>query len=255
MVVLNHLCLGQTLVPNAFIDRYLAAAGGDAVKVYIMLLRQSESGGSTPSALADTLELTEKAVLRALDYWQQQGLIELERVNGEITRITLISPTPESQGEKVPAGRSRRAPEAAQKAKGTSGAKTPAAVRVDVTDERFRQLIYVAEQFLGRTVTQTDTNFIIWLLEDMGFSEELTEYLFEYCVDKGHRKVSYMRAVAVGWKNAGVKDVETARAQAASFDENVKKASKTSGNKFHNFNQRDTDLDALLLQELRSDGK
>ncbi len=252
MVVFNHLCLGQTLVPNAFIDRYLAAAGGDAVKVYIMLLRQSDSEVPTVEMLAESLDLTSKAVLRALTYWQQQGLLDLVREGDEVTQITLLSPAMDSDA----APRSRKAAASGNAAPSAPGAQqTAAPVKVNVTDMKFRELVYVAEQFLGRTLTRTDTNFIIWLQEEMGFSEELVEYLLEYCVDKGHSKVSYMKAVALGWKEAGVTDVESARAQAASFDEGVRRSTRPAANKFHNFDQRDTDLNAMLLQELRGEGQ
>lgn len=312
MVVRNHLCLGQTLVPNTFIDKYLPAAGGDAVKVYIMLLRMSDSETPTVARLADTLDLTERAVIRALGYWRDRGLIETEFEGSELTQITLLSPVindvPAAGAEpgaaaagaavsstpaaaSVPAGCTHQgvaaqsgsvaisqgvaaqagpaatsgdavnsgtaqapgtAPATDGRQAGRSRAAGPAAVKVDVNDLRFRQLIYVAEQFLGRTLTRNDTNFIVWLQEDMGFSYELTEYLLEYCVDKGHKTVSYMRAVAIGWKNAGVKDVESARAEAAGFDENARRGSAKGGtNKFHNFTQRDTDLNALIIDEIR----
>ena len=300
MVVRNQLCLGQTLVPNAFIDKYLPAAGGDAVKVYIMLLRMSDSETPTVARLADTLDLTERAVIRALGYWRDRGLIETEFEGSELTQITLLSPVIEDApaagtepgataagaavsstpaAASVPAGCTQQgvaaqagsvaisqgvaAQAGTAETSGTAGPSTgrqagrsraagPAAVKVDVNDLRFRQLIYVAEQFLGRTLTRNDTNFIVWLQEDMGFSYELTEYLLEYCVDKGHKTVSYMRAVAIGWKNAGVRDVESARAEAAGFDENARRGSAKGGtNKFHNFTQRDTDLNALIIDEIR----
>lgn len=288
MVVRNHLCLGQTLVPNTFIDKYLPAAGGDAVKVYIMLLRMSDSETPTVARLADTLDLTERAVIRALGYWRDRGLIETEFEGSELTQITLLSPVIEDapaagtepsaaaagaavsstpaatsvsagctqQGIAAQAGTAATSgtagPAGGSQTAGRSRAAGPAAVKVDVNDLRFRQLIYVAEQFLGRTLTRNDTNFIVWLQEDMGFSYELTEYLLEYCVDKGHKTVSYMRAVAIGWKNAGVKDVESARAEAAGFDENARRVSAKGGtNKFHNFTQRDTDLNALIIDEIR----
>ena len=35
MVVINRMRWGQTVVPNAFIDRYMPAANGEYVKIYM----------------------------------------------------------------------------------------------------------------------------------------------------------------------------------------------------------------------------
>lgn len=63
-----------TLVANEFIDRYMAKANGEFVKVYLWLLRHAEEETVT-AVIADALELTEGDVNRALSYWARTGMI------------------------------------------------------------------------------------------------------------------------------------------------------------------------------------
>ncbi|MCM1106059.1 MAG: DnaD domain protein [Blautia sp.] len=70
----------DTIVPNKFIDTYMPEANGEFVKVYLYLLHslQSHAYNCTVSAIADHFNQTEKDVVRALNYWQKQGLLALE---------------------------------------------------------------------------------------------------------------------------------------------------------------------------------
>ena len=75
----NHLQMNSTWIENNFIDNYMAQANGEYVKVYLFLLRhlQNPCTTMTISTIADCLENTEKDILRALKYWEKEGLISL----------------------------------------------------------------------------------------------------------------------------------------------------------------------------------
>ena len=68
-----------TLVPNEFIDYYMPRANGAFVKVYLYLLRclTAPETGFGISFIADALEETEKDILRALRYWEKEGVLSL----------------------------------------------------------------------------------------------------------------------------------------------------------------------------------
>ena len=61
----------ETSVSNIFLDTYMRDANGEFVKVYLYLLRCTDSADSdiTMSDIADKLNLTEKDVIRALKYF------------------------------------------------------------------------------------------------------------------------------------------------------------------------------------------
>ena len=82
----------NTIVSNIFIDKYMASANGEFVKIYLYLLRCVTDQQTTisVSALADFFNQTEADVCRALRYWDKQNVIQLsfDPSGKEITDIT-----------------------------------------------------------------------------------------------------------------------------------------------------------------------
>lgn len=50
------------------------------------------------------------------------------------------------------------------------------------SDDNLHQLIFVAEKLFGKTLTNSEISTIIYIHNDLNFSDDLLEYLFEYCV-------------------------------------------------------------------------
>ncbi len=93
----NHFLECSTQVPNRFIDEYMPHANGSFVKVYLYLLRQISSGTTTLTidSMADMLSNTEADILRALHYWEKQGLLSISVKDGQPGDICLL-PFPEN---------------------------------------------------------------------------------------------------------------------------------------------------------------
>ena len=71
-----------TSISNVFIDEYMPKANGEFVKIYLHLLRLIGSGEALSQELstekiADKFNLLESDVMRALNYWCEQGLLSL----------------------------------------------------------------------------------------------------------------------------------------------------------------------------------
>ena len=82
---MNHLTIYQdnytnaTVISNRFIDEYMKAANDAQLKIYLYLIRMMSAGLSTSvSEIADVFNYTEKDVLRALKYWEQNQLLSLD---------------------------------------------------------------------------------------------------------------------------------------------------------------------------------
>ncbi|HCT92760.1 MAG TPA: DNA replication protein DnaD, partial [Lachnospiraceae bacterium] len=89
-----------TAVPHRFIDVYMPSANGEFVKVYLYLLRSLHGPAQelSLSLLADRLFCTEKDIIRALGYWEKQGLLSLSRSNdGQPAGIVLREIGPEAE--------------------------------------------------------------------------------------------------------------------------------------------------------------
>lgn len=78
----NCLEINVTVVANEFIDRYMASANGEYVKVYLYLLRH-QGEKQDIGAIADALNHTEADVRRALGYWSRQGVLGSEAYGNE----------------------------------------------------------------------------------------------------------------------------------------------------------------------------
>lgn len=77
----NNSGVSYTQISNIFIDEYMPSANGTYVKVYITLIRMLTGGSILASleAIADVLEIMKADVVRALTYWEKQGLLAIRR--------------------------------------------------------------------------------------------------------------------------------------------------------------------------------
>lgn len=225
----------STVVPDRFIDQYMANANGEFVKVYLYLLRcvHSRDCQCTVSAIADRVNHTENDVVRALNYWEKQGLLSLTLdTDNKIRQICLLSldrqaSPSETESAVLPvpapaAGETYTASRAPAKT-GQAGV-SDAAHRRDYTldeiqsfrrDPDISELLFVAETYMKRPLTPVDINTVLYWHEELHFPTELIVYLMEYCISKGHSSMRYLDKVALGWHEKGILTVEQAKEDAA----------------------------------------
>lgn len=190
------------LLDYEFIDHYMPEANGEYVKVYLLLLRCQASPDRelTISGIADILDDTEKDVIRALKYWKKQGLLDYE-----ITEDAASS-APRADAQ---------APEAAD-AQGQA-APSPENVTRFRNRKELKELLFVAEQYLGKTLSTTDMKTITYFYDELGMSTDLIEYLIEYCVENGHKSMHYIQKVALSWADRKIRTPEEAKQSAAFY--------------------------------------
>lgn len=194
-----------TVLENEFIDRYMPKANGEYVKVYLMLLRHLDESASlpAPSRLADLLECTEKDILRAFKYWEGQGLLEYKEEAPDRSLQAEVSPS-----------------EASLTAAPVSGTDKSVNTRKHGNRKEFKELLFVAEQYLGKTLSATDINAITYFYETLQMSADLIEYLIEYCVENGHKSIHYIQKVALSWHSQDIHTVEQAKTNSVLYNKN-----------------------------------
>lgn len=233
-----------TILSNIFIDQYMPGAGGEFVKVYIYLLRllADPSASVCLPLLADRLNCTEGDISRALKYWSNEGLLILETdPSGELTGITLTEPYPDTQMEltatvSVPqsalaatapisqtvsaatapisqtvSAATVSTPQPDTAPSRSASALTPARIKELKENEDVAQLIYICEQYLGKTLTPTDTRKILFFYDELKMSVDLIDFLIQYCVGRGHKSMRYIETVAMAWSKEGITTVEMAK--------------------------------------------
>lgn len=210
-----------TLVPDIFIDEYMPQANGEFVKIYLFLLKaiNNQACDISLSSIADAFSCTEKDVKRALKYWQKAGILELEFDSAK--KISGLSLLPLEGTPKTPASEAAAAladpvlplpaveePKVIQQSKYLS----PGAIKkLQQEDPDIGQLLFLAEQYLKKTLSATDMQRLLYFYDELHFPVELVEYLIEYCVSQNHRSLNYIEKVGIAWHQENVHTVEAAK--------------------------------------------
>lgn len=224
----NKFQTNATLLPNDFIDNYMIDANGEFVKVYLFLLRHLDDPCSslTLTTIADCLNNTEADILRAFRYWEKKGLLRTERdTDGKITALELqkmsLSGGDASSAAK-PSSASPAAPAPAAAPAPLAASAAAKAVPIDSfrAQKEIKSLLFIAEQYLGKTLTHTEMETITYFYDTLHMSADLIEYLIESCVENGHKSMHYIRKVAFSWAEDGIETVSQAKEQSALYNKN-----------------------------------
>ena len=194
LTLTNHVQTNTTILENEFIDKHMANANGEYVKVYLFLLRHLNGSNSIPtiSQIADALDDTEKDVIRALNYWRNQGLLDYE-IRTEDPAAVPSAAVPVSDVSDIERFRSRK---------------------------EFREILHVTEQYLQKTLSHTEMDTITYFYESLGMSADLIEYLIEYCVENNHKSIHYIKKVALSWYEQKITTVAQAKCNTVFYNKN-----------------------------------
>lgn len=254
----SDIATSFTTVSDIFIDQYMPKANGEFVKVYLYLLRATGSGAgiATISEIADHFSNTEADIIRALNYWASEGILQLQSgADGQIMGINLCSlsvsgmqaaqsniqsavadntaqnnlqnSVVNNATQNISTANIRMQDSVVEKLKSQTTDKAASSQKEYTLDEikEFRknpdisELFFIIETYLKHTLSSTDTNMVLYWLDELHFSTDLVEYLVEYCITKGHSSLRYMNKVALGWADAGIKTVDQAKDDAAAHSQ------------------------------------
>lgn len=267
----SDIATSFTTVSDIFIDQYMPKANGEFVKVYLYLLRATGSGAgiATISEIADHFSNTETDIIRALNYWASEGILQLQSgADGQIMGINLCSlsvsgmqaaqsniqsavadnaaqnnlqnsvvnnaaqnslqnDVVNNAAQNISTADIRMQDSVVEKLKSQTTDKAASSQKEYTLDEikEFRknpdisELFFIIETYLKHTLSSTDTNMVLYWLDELHFSTDLVEYLVEYCITKGHSSLRYMNKVALGWADAGIKTVDQAKDDAAAHSQ------------------------------------
>ena len=267
----SDIATSFTTVSDIFIDQYMPKANGEFVKVYLYLLRATGSGAgiATISEIADHFSNTEADIIRALNYWASEGILQVQiGADGQIMGINLCSLSVSGMqaaqsniqstvadnaaqnnlqnsvvnnaaqnnlqngvvnnaAQNISTANIRMQDSVVEKLKSQTPDKAASSQKEYTLDEikEFRknpdisELFFIIETYLKHTLSSTDTNMVLYWLDELHFSTDLVEYLVEYCITKGHSSLRYMNKVALGWADAGIKTVDQAKDDAAAHSQ------------------------------------
>ncbi len=253
----------MTAVSNIFIDEYMKDANDAQLKVYLYLIRMMNANLPIGiSDIADKFNHTEKDVLRALKYWEMKRLLALEydeerNLSGihllDLSRqagspaemptaavITPMIPTVPAITPMAPAAAPTIAPMAPVvplKPKPAPEETDPYAKPAYTLDqlkafkaqETTSQLLFIVEQYVGKTLTPSEIRTVFFLSDKLSFSVDLIDYLVQYCLERGKKDFRYIEKVAVSWAQEGITTPEQAEKHAYKYEKIVYDVLKALG--------------------------
>lgn len=216
----------STVISNRFIDEYMADANDAQLKIYLYLLRTVNARLDTNIGdIADKFNYTEKDVKRALTYWEKKRLLFLDYDSHKnITGIHLLDSSAianPSVNTAVTYPFVNTAPHEQPQLPLEKPIYTADQLRDFKADENTARLLFVAEQYLKKPLSPNDMQTIFFIMDKLGFSEDLTDYLIQYCVDRGKRDLRYIEKVAISWAEQGITTQKQAAALAGKYDKTV----------------------------------
>ncbi|MCM1144355.1 MAG: DnaD domain protein [Blautia sp.] len=246
---MGHLTIYQdnysdsTVISNRFIDEYMQTANDAQLKIYLYLIRTMSARLSTSvSKIADIFNYTEKDVLRALKYWEKKKLLTLEYDESKtLTGIHLqdlsapadspAARSADSQTYIVPLSTTAEAAERTLPAENPyeKPAYTTEQLRAFKSDEAASRVLFITEQYLKKTLSASDMKSILFISDRLGFSEDLIDYLIQYCVDHGKKDLRYIEKVAVNWAQEGISTPRQAARYVHKYDKTVYDIMKALG--------------------------
>ena len=277
-----------TCVPNAFIDEYLGEASGEYVRVYLYLLRHLRENLKIHS-IADALNLTDYDIKRAIFYWEKRGIFkegtakaveeeirseEAARLSEEVlnrkqaNNFTKLSFFAEKNQKHLPLAE-KNLPLSEQNVSYTQRNLLPIEEKKqEINEEEFEGILYVAQYLLPGGVSRSHIQKFEYMVEYLGMSSELIEFLLDYCASIDKTSPRYIESVALDWHEKRIQTVKQAKNLIEQFDL-TKKSRKQNArqdagkpeekkNRFVNFKQDEVDYDSLAkekaLQLLRQGG-
>ena len=260
--ILSDLDSDSTVISNLFIDEYMLDASDCQIKVYLYLVRMMSAGrAASISDMAEQFGHPQKEILRALKFWEKSGLLSLQcdragrlisihlcevrpRVivrdpeTDDAGRVVSIEPLLSDTQEKKPVERARLSKEA---------------IEAFGKEEDNQALVYLAEKYIGKTLSVRELESLCYISDNLHFSFDLIDYLIQYCVSRGKRDFRYIEKVAVSWAEKGITTVKDAQQEEAAASRRKRErgitrplGSKSDFNRFARRDDYDFDESSIL---------
>lgn len=254
-----------TVISNRFIDEFMCTANDAQLKIYLYLVRMMSAGLSTSiSDIADKFNYTEKDVMRALKYWEKKRLLTLDYDDTKnITGIHLMSfqaaapCAPESIAAQTLSVSAPVTQPAQTLSMATPAAVVPISSKLNTnafsadenadadkyskpnytlddlktfkSNDATSRLLFITEQYLKKTLSPNEVRTILFISDKLGFSEDLIDYLIQYCVDRDKKDLRYIEKVAISWAQQGITTPKQAARLANKYDKSVYEVMKALG--------------------------
>ena len=238
------------------------------IYIYLLKCISENRSELSVSRIADAFNNTEKDVVRAFKYWQKKGLLKLtfdeNNALASLRMVPLSDRVEEADGcedddrlfsvtdAPIPGNHSNNIKHTAESTANAADVEaqtaapaeeellqpvqiperreyTKAEIAAFSGQEEVAELLFIASRYLGKNLSNKETDTVLYIYDTLGFPAELIEYLFEYCVGRNHRSMRYIEKTAMGWAEAGIRTVRAAKIHAGLYSDECYKVMNAFG--------------------------
>lgn len=192
---------GVLCLPEAVLS-HMSEVNGDALKV---LLRLAAGDDISQEALAAELDITPKKVAKAIDFWQQAGVLATDKKIASNTKkvSTAVSPTA------PPKSSPRVEDSAASVPVHTKSQTIPHYTTEELTAllekrSEWAALIDECSRVFGKVFSTHEVGLLLGIMEYLGVEGEYLLLLLAHCAKLGKKSVRYVETVALSLYDEGI---------------------------------------------------
>lgn len=200
-----------TLIPNSILDQYLPEANELQLKVYLYILRNV----GTPiqiSVMADYFNETEKDITRAISFWEKRNVFSFGQSTDSAKAADKETFSPDSAEPVI---------SAAEPAVDTIKNISRDTFQALSSSDDFGELRFVAETYMCKPLSSNDLHILLFIKENLGFSNELIDFLLQHCAECDKKSFHYVQKVACEWSKQGITTPDEAQAHCAMYNKKI----------------------------------
>ncbi len=195
--------LGDTPIENIFINDYMPVADGTYVKVYLMGYKyaKDKQHNFNNETISKNLKLPLSDVLRAWDYWEEEGIILKHETDDEYNYSVEFVNLKQLYIDNV-----------------YKYIKNQEKDKINTNDELIsrtkgsenKKMMEEIEEMFGRPLKISEKQKIVKWLSDYKMKPEIMAQAFSYSINnKKVKRFSYIESVVSAWHDEGVNDIDT----------------------------------------------
>ena len=203
----GDLCCDAVIIPGQMLDKHLREMNEAQLKIYLYLLRNQNRECVSVSAIADYFNYTVQDVKRSLMFLRKRGTLEIAEADDEDRKSSADEPLSTTKSGRN--NTDQKGDNIVTFLAKPSYSKEELSAFAQKPD--IMQLLFVAEQYMGKALKSDDIAAILYMYDTFGFEADLIEYIIEYCISNNKRSMRSIEKLAADWAEAGVDTLDKAK--------------------------------------------
>lgn len=200
-------------VPAALADQYIKLASEYQLKALLLIL--SNNGKNSSEQIAKKLGLTSADVQELMEFWIAEGVVSAD---GKVAGQPVYAPKPETE---APVAEKKEVKKVSLTAPTLQPKDIVAAAR---ENPEIGELLNEAQVVLGRTISHSESEMIVNMVNFYGMRSEIVLMILEYCrslkeKDKSRNiGTAYILKLAQNWMEEGIDTIADAEEKLKSLE-------------------------------------